>query len=200
MEMRTARMLGMGGLLVLGAMACGKVSRDNTKVVATVGGEKITEQAFGDTVRRVMGDDAKAQNLLTKDTAREQRNQILEQMVTQKALLRLAKSEGLDKDPKVQLALEAAQANLYFQTLVERNISKEEPTEAQLHGLYDDVLKQATAAGQAATVPPFDQVKTQLPGLYKRKQSQVASDMLLTQLKQKYPVVFAPEYRPAQAP
>jgi hypothetical protein len=200
MEMRTARMLGMGGLLVLGAMACGKVSRDNTKVVATVGGEKITEKAFGDTVRRVMADDTKAQILLTKDSSREQRNQILEQMVTQKALLRFAKSEGLDKDPKVQLALEAAMANLYFQTLVERNITKEEPTEVQLRGLYDDILKQATAAGQAATVPPFDQVKGQLPGLYKRKQSQQASDMLLTQLKQKYPVVFAPEYRPAQAP
>lgn len=200
MEMRTARMLGMSGLLALGALGCGKVSPDNSKVVATVGGEKITEKAFGDTVRRVLGDEAKAQALLAAEASREQRNQILEQMVTQKALVRFAKSEGLDKDPKVQLAMEAAAANVYAQALIDRNLSKAEPTEAQLKALYDEFAKkQAETPGQAP-LPPFDQVKAQLPGVYKRKQSQQASDMLLTQLKQKYPVVFAPEYKPSQAP
>ena len=200
MGMRTARMLGMSGMLVLGALGCGKVSRDHSKVVASVGGEKITEQAFGNTVRQVMGDEVKAKALLTSEASREQRNQILDQMVTQKALVRLAKSEGLDKDPKVLLALEAASANVYAQAMIDRTVSKAEPTEAQLKALYDEFAKKQTETpGKAEPLPPFEAVKGQLPAVYKRKQSQQASDTLLTQLKQKYPVVFAPEYKPSQA-
>ena len=200
MAMRMAKMLGMSGLLVLGTLACGKFSSDHSKVVASVGPDKITEKAFGDIVRLLIGDDAKAKDMLTSEAARAQRNQLLENMVTQKALLRFGKSEGLDKDPKVQLAVDAAIANVYAQTLIEKRSVAVEPTEAQLKGLYDDFVKQAEAAGQKGTVPPFEQVKGQLPQLWKRKQGQQASDMLLTQLKQKYPVVFAPEYKPATGP
>jgi hypothetical protein len=198
MEMRMARMLGMSGLLVLGALGCGKVSGDHSKVIANVGNEKITEKAFGDTVKALVGDEVKAKELLTSEAARDQRNQILEQMVTQKALMRFAKSEGLDKDPKVQLAAEAAVANVYAKALIDKRMVAAEPTEAQLKALYDDFVKQSEAAGQKGGVPPFEQVKAQLPELWKRKQGQQASDTLLTQLKQLYPVVFAPEYKPSQ--
>jgi len=198
MAMRAAKMLGMSGLLVLGTLACSKASADHSKVVASVGPEKITEKAFADTVRIMVGDEAKAKDVLTSEAARPQRNQLLETIVTQKALLRFAKSEGLDKDPKVQLAVEAATAQVYFQAMMEKRAASVEPTEAQLKALYDDYVKQADAAGQKASVPPFEQVKAQLPQLWKRKQGQAASDMLLTQLKQRYTVVFAPEYKPAQ--
>ena len=200
MAMRMAASLGMTGLLVLGGLACGKMSGDHSKVVASVGGEKITEKVFGDTVRTLLGDDAKAKDMLTSEAAKTQRNQLLENMVTQKALLQFAKAEKLDQDPKVKLALEAAIANVYAQTLIEKRSASVEPTEAQLKGLYDDFVKQAEAAGQKGTVPPYEQVKAQLPGVWKRKQGQQASDMLLTQLKQKYPVVIAPEYRSAPGP
>jgi len=64
MEMRTARMMGMCGMLVLGALGCGKVSKDNSPVVASVGGEKITETAFAATVNAYLGDAAKAKRQL----------------------------------------------------------------------------------------------------------------------------------------
>jgi hypothetical protein len=200
--MRTARMLemlGISGFLVLGALGCGKVSRDHSKVVASMDGEKITEKVFQDTVRALVGDDAKAQVLLTSEAAREQRNQFLQQWVTQKALMRLAKREGLEKDPKIRLAVEAATASVYAQALVERSIPKDEPTEAQLKSMYDEYVKQAEAAGQKASVQPYEQMKPQLPAMWKNKEGEQASSALLTQLKQKYPVVFAPDYRPAQA-
>ena len=197
MEMRTARMLGMGGLLLVCGMGCGKFSRDHSKVVASVGGEKITEKSFAEAVRTVVGDEVKANELLTSAAARESRNQFLDQMVTQKALLRFAKGEGLDKDPKVKMALEVAMANVYYQALIERRVGKVEPTEAQIKVVYDEILKERTAAGQAAAVPSFEQAKAQLPAMWKQKQAEQASVLLLLQLKKS--VVFAPEYRPAQA-
>ena len=196
MEMRTARMLGMSGLLVVCGMGCGKFSRDHSKVVASVGSEKITEKVFGEAVRTVVGDDAKAKELLTSAADREQRNQFLDQMVTQKALLRFAKSEGLDKDPKIKMALEVAMANVYYQALIERRVGKTEPTEAQIKVVYDEILKERQAAGQAAAVPSFEQAKAQLPAMWKQKQAELASVQLLLQLKKT--VVFAPEYRPTQ--
>jgi len=200
MEMRAARRFGMGGLVLLGLLGCGKVPDDHGKVLASVAGEKITEQAFDTTVRTYLGDEAKARDLLTNATMRDQRNQILGTLVNQKALLAWAKSEGLDKDPKVQIEVDAALANAYFQVLVDRLVNKAEPTDDQLKAVYDEYAAQAKAANQAQGLPPFDQVKGQLPALWKRKQAQIARDALLAQLNQRYPVVFDPDYRPAQMP
>ena len=111
MEMRAARIIGACGILALGALGCGKVSRDNGIVVASVGGEKITQTAFNQTVNVWVGDPAKAKDILTNPAMRGQRNQILGSLVNQKALLQMVKAEGLDKDPKVQLQVEAALAD-----------------------------------------------------------------------------------------
>jgi len=200
MEMRTARMMAVAGVLALGILGCGKVSKDHSRVLATVAGEKVTEQAFNTTVRAFLGDDAKAKDLLTNAAMREQRNQILGTLVNQKALLAWAKAEGLDKDPKVQIEVNSAVANAYFQVLAERVVNKAEPTEAQLKAFYDQFVEQAKAANQAEGIPPYDQVKAQLPEAWKRKQVQVARESLLAQLNQRYPVVFDPEYRPAMTP
>ena len=200
MEMRAARMFGICGLLVLGSLGCSRVSKDNSKVVASVGVEKITEKGFEDTVRAYLADDAKAKDLLTSQKMRDQRNQMLSSLVNQKALVQYAKAEGLDRDPKVQIEIASALAGAYFQILVERLTPKAEPTDAQLKAFYDDYVIQAKAANQAAGIPPFEQLKAQLPAAWKRKQSDVARQGLLTTLNQKYPVVFAPEYRPAQMP
>ena len=198
MEMRAARMMGMGGLLALGLLGCGKVSKDNSKVVASVGGEKITEQAFNETVHVFLGDKAKADELLGNQAMREQRNQILASLVNQKALFDYVKSQGLDKDPQVQLQITSATAGAYFQIMVDRLASKAVPTDAQLKIFYDDYVLQAKAAGQGANIPPFDQVKDQLPEAWKRKQADVVRETLMTTLNQKYPVVFAEGYQPTQ--
>jgi len=200
MEMRAAGMLGICGMLALGALGCTKVSKDNSPVVASVGGEKITETAFGATVNTYLADPAKAKEFLTSQGLREQRNQFLGTLVNQKALLQYVKADGLDKDPRAQIEVQSAVANAYFQILADRLMPKAEPTEAELKAFYDDYVLQAKAANQAAGLPSFDQVKAQLPGAFKRKQAQQAREMLLTQLNQKCPVVFADGYRPAQMP
>jgi len=200
MEMRMARVLGMSGLLLVGALGCNKVSKDNSKVLASVGGEKITEVYFAETVRSLVGDEAKSKDLLGNEAMKEERNQLLNGLATQKALILFAKAEGIDKDPKIKIAVDQAIANAYAQAMIERRLSKGEPTEAQLKAIYDDYVTQSKASGAGAPPPPpFAQVKDQLVPLWKRQQGKVASDTLLTQLKQKYPVTFAPDYKPAQA-
>ncbi|MDR3672134.1 MAG: SurA N-terminal domain-containing protein [Holophaga sp.] len=200
MEMRAARMMGICGLLVVGALGCKRVSKDTTPVVASVGNEKITVAAFNAAVADYLGDPAKTQDLLNNPQMREQRNQFLGTLVNQKALLQFVKAEGVDKDPKAKIEVESAVANAYFQILADRIMTKAEPTDADLKTLYDDYVLQAKAANQAAGLPSFEQVKAQLPGAWKRKQGEVARQALLTQLNQKCPVVFAPEYHPTQAP
>jgi polyhydroxyalkanoate synthesis regulator phasin len=198
MEMRAARVMGICGMLVLGGLGCAKVSKDTSPVVASVGGEKITETAFNATVNTYLADPAKAREFLTNQTLREQRNQFLGTLVNQKALMQFVKADGLDRDPKAQIDVQSAIANAYFQILADRLMPKGEPTEEQLKAFYDDYVLQAKAANQAAGLPTFDQVKAQLPGAFKRKQAQQAREALLAQLNQKCPVVFADGYRPTQ--
>lgn len=203
MEMRAARIIGAGGILALaalGSLGCGKVSKDNSPVVASVGSEKITQRDFEQTVNIWAGDPAKAKDVLTNPAMKDQRNQILGSLANQKALLQMVKAEDLDKDPKVRLQLEAAQADAYFQILAERMTDKAEPTDAQLKTFYDELVVQAKAANQAEGLPPFEQIKSQLPGAWKRKQMQAAREALMTQMNQKVPVVFAPDYKPAGMP
>jgi hypothetical protein len=151
-------------------------------------------------VNDYFGDPAKAKDLLTNPKMQEQRNQFLGTLVNQKALMQFVKLDGLDKDPKARIEVESAIANAYFQLEAERLVAKAEPTDADLKAFYDDYVLQAKAANQAAGLPTFEQVKAQLPGAWKRKQQQQAREALLTQLNQKCPVVFAPEYRPNQMP
>jgi hypothetical protein len=200
MEMRAARMMGMAGMLALGALGCSRVSKDNSTVVASVNGEKITQAAFEAAVKDYLGDPAKSADFLANPKLKEQRNQFLGTLVNQMALIQFAKADGVDKDPKAKLEVEAAIANTYFQILAERLVNKAEPTDADLKAFYDDYVLQAKAANQAQGLPSFEQVKAQLPGAWKRRQAQQAQQALLTQLNQKCPVVFAPEYRPTQAP
>jgi hypothetical protein len=199
MDMRMARMTGAGALLVLGLLGCNKVSKDHGKVLATVAGEKITEQAFTDTVQNVMGDQAK--DLLSNPASKERRNQILGTLVNQKAILAWAKENKLDKDPRAQVEVSSAVANVYFNLMLEKGAaSTAEPTDVQLKELYDQILAQATAANQAQGIPPFEQVKAQLPSVWKQRQMQGARERVLKELNEKYPVVFDPEYRPAMMP
>jgi len=200
MGMRAARWLGVCGVLALAALGCNKVSKDNSTVVASVGGEKITETAFTTTVNNYLGDPAKAKEFLTSQTLHEQRNQFLGTLVNQKALLQFVKADGLDKDPRAQIEIQSAVANAYFQLLADRLTPKVEPTEAELRAFYDDYVLRAKAANQAAGLPSFEQVKAQLPAAVKQKQAQQAREALLNQLNQKCPVVFAEGYRPIQAP
>ena len=128
MDMRVARMVGMCGVLALGTLGCGKVSKDNSKVIASVGGDKITEKNFTETIGIYVGDAAKAKDLLGNPAMKEQRNQILGSLVNQKALFQYIKAQGLDKDPQAQLQVTSAMAGAYFQILADRLVPKAGPT------------------------------------------------------------------------
>lgn len=198
MKARMLQVFSICGILAIGLLCCNKVSKDNSKVIASVGGEKITENYFNNTVRTYIGDTVKANDLLTNPAMHEQRSQILANLINQKALFQFVKSQGLDKDPQAQLQVTSAMADAYFQILSDRLVPKAEPTDAQLKAFYDDYVTQAKAAKQAAGIPPFEQIKAQLPIIWKHKQIQIARETLLNQINQKYPVTLAPEYQLGQ--
>jgi len=194
MEMRSARTLGMCGLVIV-ALGCGKVSKDNTKVLANVGGEKVTEKSFGDAVRVLVGDDAKANDLLTNPATREQRNRFLSEYVDQKMLAKYGEKQGLDKDPKAKMMVEAAKANAYGQILLERRIAKGEPTEAQLKAFYDKFAAKAKAEGHDQGFPPYEAVKAQLPQAWKAEQAKTASQGLLDEARAQVPTTVDPMWK-----
>ena len=193
--MRVARTFGLCSLVVLGLLACVKKQKDNSRVIASVGGEKITENYFNDTMCTYLGDADKANDLLTKPDMREKRNQVLQSLVNQKALFQFVKLRGLDKDPQVQLQIATATADAYFQLLLDRLVA--EPTEHQLRALYNDYVTQTKAANKALGMPTptFEQIKTNLSMVWKREQGKTTSDTLLAQINQQFPVVIEPEYQ-----
>jgi hypothetical protein len=194
MDMRGARMLGMCGLVIV-ALGCGKVSKDNSKVLANVGGEKITEKAFGEAIHLLVGDDARAKELLTSQdpTMKEQRKQILAEFVDQKILLKYGEKQGLDKDPKTKFLMEGAKANAYGKILMDRLIA--EPTEAQERAFYAEAVEKAKAAGQAEGLPAFEKVQAQIANSLKQKQAQETSERLLKDAKAQVQSTIDPDWR-----
>jgi hypothetical protein len=148
-------------------------------------------------VRSVVPDEAQVQAMLASP---EQRSRVLQQLATQKALMKYAQAEGLDKDPKVKVGVEGAVAQVYAQAFIERSLAKMEPTEAQLKALYDDYAAKNKDPKNPQGFPTFEQAKGQLPALWKRDQAQRVQQQLMTDLKQKFPAVYAPEYRPVETP
>lgn len=198
MEMRSARMFSLCGMVIVG-LGCAKVSKDHSKVLATIDGEKITEKAFGDAVRILVGDDARANDMITNPANKDQRNELLAQFVDQKVMAKYGQKMGLAQDPKAKLLVEAAMANAYGQILLERAVGKIEPTEAQLRAFYDKAVASAKAAGNDKAIPPFEAVKSQLTTGWKREQMQEASMKLLKDAKGRVPSAIDPLWKSASA-
>lgn len=190
--------VALSGLLVL-ALGCSKVPQDTSRVIVNVGGEKITEESFKAMVHAMANDKAKAEAFLTEEGQRDQRNSFLGKMAQAKQVVQLGKAAGLDKDPAVQAQLEGMMAQTYMQVLAERRLGKAEPSEAELKGLYDGLIAERKAAGQAQGLPAFEQVKAQLPMIWKQRQQEKVLDQLLTEAREKAPATFTEEYRPSDA-
>lgn len=197
MKLRRAHWLGMAGLALVVALGCTKGSKDTSKVIASVAGEKITEKGFGETIKAMVPDEAKAKEVLTSEALRDKRNEFLGQLAKAKAIVILGKAQGLDKDPGVLLRLEQATAQAYVQTLMERRL-KAQPTDADLKTTYDELLAERKAQGQDKGVPPFEQVKAQMPMLWKQRQEAKIFEQLMKEATQKSPITYADDYKPAQ--
>jgi hypothetical protein len=201
MNLRHAQWLGMAGLALAAALGCGKFSRDTSKVIASVAGEKITEKTFAETVKAMVPDEAKAKEVLSSEALRPKRNEFLGQLAKGKALVHFGKAQGLDKDPGLQVRLEQLTAQAYIQTLMERRMPKTAP-EAELRAMYDQVAAQIQAQGKdaqkAQPLPPFEQVKPQLEMRWKQEQEGKVFEQILKEATQKSPITYADDYKPAQ--
>ena len=196
MKMRAAQLIGIGSLVTLGFLGCTNLSKDKSRILVNVAGEKITEAQFMEVAKAMIGDEQKAEALLKSSELAEQRNQFLESLALQKSMIQMAKKEGLDKDPHMKVILEQRIAQVYFQALMERRMSKAVPTEAELRTLYDGLVQERKAAGQDQGLPAFEEVKAQLPGVWRQKQEQAVSLALFQELKQNYPINYAEGYKP----
>lgn len=198
MKLCRAHWIGMAGLALTAALGCNKVSKDTSKVIASVAGEKITEKAFAETIKAMVPEEAKAKEILTSEALRDKRNEVLGQLAKAKALIQMGKTMGLDKDPGVKLRLEQATAQAYVQVLMEQRINKGQPTEADLKAAYDELVAERKTQGQADGIPPFEQVKAQMPMLYKQRQEAKVFEQLMKEATQKAPITYADDYKPAQ--
>ncbi|MCE1229642.1 MAG: hypothetical protein LWX11_09195 [Firmicutes bacterium] len=199
--MKMIRTLGSGLALagLVGAVGCHKMAKDTSPVIANVGTEKITEKSFADIIHAMVPDEARSKEILTSEAMRSQRNEFLGQMAKTKALIQLGQSLGLDKDPAVKIRMEQAAAQAYLQMLMERRSSKLVPTEADYKAAYDELVAEEKAKnpGQAMAIPPYEQVKGQMPMIYKQRQEKRIFDQILQESAQKAPITYAEGHKPA---
>ncbi len=197
MRMHTA--LPLAALVALGTLGCGRLSRDTSPVLANVGGKKVTETEYRALLRLVLKDDKKAEEAFQNPEMRERRNELLGNLAMMRAVNQLAAKEGLDKEPGTKMLLEQAAAQAYLQVMMERRAGAQvEPTEAQLHAIYDERLAVARSAGQDKDFPAFEAVKPQLKGMWQQQQQEEAKKALLQELKTKVPVTYAEGWKPAE--
>lgn len=185
------------GIALLATLGCGKVSKDTSKVIANVAGEKITEKAFTEVVKAMVPDEAKAKEILSSEPMRAKRNEFLGQVAKAKALVQFGKAQGLEKDPAIQLRMEQVAAQTYLQILMERRMSKVQPSEADLKAVYDELVNERKAQGQAEGIPPYEQVKAQMPMIYKQRQEAKVFEQVMKEATQKTPITYADDYKPA---
>jgi hypothetical protein len=186
----------VGSALVL-SLACNSAKKDTSRVIANVGGDKITEAEFQDVVKTLSPDPKEAQTFLTDPAARDERANLASRIAMSRAITTYAKQTGLDKDPSVQRQLEQQQAGVYFQALAKKRMTTAEPTDDQVLAFYKDQVDKAKAMGQKVDIPPFEAVKAQMVQGFKQQRMAAISQEIQKEIKAKVPVTLADDYRPA---
>ena len=186
----------VGSALLL-SLACKTGKPDTSRVIANVGGDKITEAEFQDVVKTLSPDPKEAQTFLTDPAARDERAQLASRIAMSRAITTYAKQTGLDQDPSVKRQLEQQQANVYFQALAKKRMTTIEPTDEQLQAFYKEQVDRMKAQGATGAPPPFEAVKAQLVQGYKQQRMAAVKDEIQKEVKAKVPVTLADDYRPA---
>ncbi|GLH73526.1 hypothetical protein GETHLI_20280 [Geothrix limicola] len=186
----------LAGSALLLSMACKANKADTSRVIANVGGEKITEAEFREVVTTLSPDPKEAQTFLNDPAAREDRAQLANRIAMSRAISAYAKQTGLDQEPSVKRQLEQQQANVYFQALAKKRMPTAEPTDEQLLAFYKEQVERMKAQGGTA-VPPFETVKAQVAQGYKQQRMAAISQDIQKEIKAKVPVTLADDYRPA---
>jgi peptidyl-prolyl cis-trans isomerase C len=105
------------------------------KPVATVDGVAIPRQVY----------DFYAKNLAQKPVAdlnAEQKNQILDALVSTQILANVATKSGVDKDPDVAAQLELGRLRLLADAVTQRYLKDKDPTEQEMRVEYETALTQ----------------------------------------------------------
>ncbi len=195
-KMTPFALLMTGSALVL-SLACKTSKPDTSRVIANVGGEKITEAEFREVVTTLSPDPKEAQTFLTDPAARDERAQLASRIAMSRAITTYAKQTGLDKDPSVKRQLEQQQANVYFQVLAKKRMATTEPTDEQLKAFYKEQVERMKTQGGGGAVPPFETVKAQVAQGFKQQRMAAISQDIQKEIKAKVPVTLADDYRPA---
>jgi len=185
------------GPALLFSLACKTSKPDTSRVIANVGGDKITEAEFQDVVKTLSPDPKEAQTFLSDPAAREERAQLASRIAMSRAITTYAKQTGLDQDASVKRQLEQQAANVYFQALAKKRVTTAEPTDEQLMGFYKEQVERMKAQGGAGAPPPFEAVKAQVAQGYKQQRMAAISQEIQKEIKAKVPVTLADDYRPA---
>ncbi len=186
----------IAGLALVSTMACKTSKADTSRVIANVGGDKITEAEFQDVVTTLSQTPKEAEAFLKDPAARDERAQLASRIAMSRAITAYAKQTGLDQEPSVKRQLEQQQANVYFQVLAKKRMTTADPTEEQLQAFYKEQVEKMKAMGQAG-IPPYEAVKTQVAEGWKQQRMQSVSQEIQKEIKAKVPVTLADDYRPA---
>jgi hypothetical protein len=189
----SAALVAGTGLIL--SLACNTGKPDASRVIANVGGEKITEAEFRDVVKTLSPNAKEAEAFLSDPTAREDRAQLASRLAMSRAITAYAKQTGLDQEPSVKRQLEQQAANVYFQALAKQRSSAAEPTDEQLLAFYKEQVERMKAQG-ATGAPPFEAVKAQVAQGYKQQRMAAVSADIQKEIKAKVPVTLADDFRP----
>jgi hypothetical protein len=180
------------------ALGCGTGSRDSSLVLANVAGQKITQKEFEGIVRALAPKPSDADALLKDPKLKDRRNQLVGNLAEQRALIELARIEGIDKDVKVRLQAESSLAEVYKRAIIEKRAAAITPPEAELRKIYDEAIAQQKASGNTQPIPAFEAVRAELVRAWQQKQQQQAQERLVKELKERVPVSYAEGYQPNQ--
>lgn len=186
----------IAGSVLVFSLACKTSKPDTSRVIANVGGDKITEAEFQDVVKTLSPDPKEAQTFLNDPAARDERAQLASRIAMSRAINAYAKQTGLDQEPGVKRQLEQQQANVYFQALAKKRMTSADPTDEQLLAFYKDQVEKMKAQGRTG-VPPFETVKAQVAEGWKQQRMQAVSLEIQKEIKAKVPVTLADDFRPA---
>jgi peptidyl-prolyl cis-trans isomerase C len=102
--------------------------------VATVDGSPISRVEYDIYLKSLL------QGRQTTELTTEQRNQVLDEMVTMQVLATQALKEGLEKDPDVAARVSVLRMRVLADTESQNYLKGKEPTEAELKAEYDSAI------------------------------------------------------------
>lgn len=166
MSLRYALPLALAALV-----GCSRASQDTSKVLANVGGHKITEQDLAAMIRIVAPSPEVADSVMKDPAQKVRRDAMLKQLAEIRQLIEFGRLEGFETTPRYQLSMDIARADATQRIWAQAHTGGIEPTQAELKAIYDEEAARQKQAGQPP-LPPMDQVTQELRQAWTQKNQQ----------------------------